>query len=238
MNMVPVFLCRHVALATVLLAAAAGARRAEACSCFANPPCAAVWNANAVFVGTVIDRVQEPLGGSISWTVYNVSVNQRLHGAVDSSFITIVPSNRPPAEQNVLGVNARLGPTLSSPYAATYFPGVDRKEAQAIDIADGERKRGFTIVATPLSETTVSGLVLFDDDRPAVNARVTAWTIDHTNLLSHADAHNSGAFILRVLTGITYFIRASARTESGLRETETVVFVDQEKEGVRLVIRP
>lgn len=85
-----------LALTTVLLPIAA--RPAEACSCFANPPCAAVWKADAVFVGTVIDRVQEPVGGSISWTVHSVAVNQRLHGAIDS-FIALVPGNRPSPEQ-------------------------------------------------------------------------------------------------------------------------------------------
>ena len=88
MNMVRFFGVRRfsttwaLALATVMLAV--GARPAEACQCSANPPCAAVWKADAVFVGTVIDRVQEPVGGSISWVVHNVAVNQRLHGAIDS----------------------------------------------------------------------------------------------------------------------------------------------------------
>ena len=109
MNMVP-FLDRRaaaggfpsacdVALATVLLVSVAETRRAEACECDTNPPCAAVWRADAVFVGTAIDRVQEPVGGSLSWSVYHVSVNQRLHGVVDSSFITFVPDHRPSPEQ-------------------------------------------------------------------------------------------------------------------------------------------
>jgi hypothetical protein len=108
MNMVP-FLCRraalpgsakswHVALIAVLLVSAADARRAEACSCFANPPCAAVWKADAVVIGTVVDRAPERIGGSLSWTVHKVAVGQTLRGSADS-FLTLVPGSRPTAEQ-------------------------------------------------------------------------------------------------------------------------------------------
>src|SRR5262245_538790 len=87
-----------VALATVLLVSGTGARSAEACSCFTNPPCAAVWKADAVFVGTIVDTVQEPVGGALHWTVHKVAVNQPLHGAIDS-FITLAPADRPTTEQ-------------------------------------------------------------------------------------------------------------------------------------------
>jgi hypothetical protein len=108
MNMVPVLSWRaadggfpkacHVALATVLLVAAAGERRAEACSCGENPPCAAVWRADAVFIGTVVDRSPERIGGSLSWTVHKVAVAQTVRGSVES-FVTLVPGSRPTAEQ-------------------------------------------------------------------------------------------------------------------------------------------
>jgi hypothetical protein len=106
--MVP-FLCRpatlpgsakswQVALAAVLVVSTAAARPAEACSCFENPPCAAVWKADAVFIGTVVEEVPERIGGSLSWTVHKVAVGQVLRGSIDS-FVTLVPGNRPTAEQ-------------------------------------------------------------------------------------------------------------------------------------------
>jgi hypothetical protein len=88
----------HAVLAAVLLISAVDAQRADACSCFANPPCAAVWKADAVFIGTVVDRAPERIGGSLSWTVHKVAVGQTLRGSVDS-FLTLVPGNRPTAEQ-------------------------------------------------------------------------------------------------------------------------------------------
>ena len=41
-------------------------------------------------------------------------------------------------------------------------------------VGEGERKTGFTIAVSPLSETSVSGMVVFEDDRPVVEANVTA----------------------------------------------------------------
>ena len=451
----------YVALAALLLIFSAGTRRAEACSCFENPPCAAVWKADAVFVATVIDHVQESVGGSISWTVYNVSVNQRLHGAVDSLLVTLVPGNRPSAEQieasksstavewmstcdykfelgrqyviyarktadgrwttsfcsgtklveqatedfdyiasipaaestgrvygsiertvinpanpaspeavpasgitvaltsasarlttttdsegkidvrvppgdytiapvvsqavrvygapfqasvpargcapvhfsltangriegrvvradgtpvfrtsvdvvpadllpeerpdsfntspsgttdengrfsvdailpgrYVVAVNARFGPRLLSPYPTTYFPGVARQAARVVDIGEGERKTGFTIIVSPLPETSVSGVVVFDDDRPAVEANVTAAPVDHKGIImGSSKTDSSGAFELRLLAGVSYLIRAWIRTESGFRQVETIAVVDNtQNQDLRLSIRP
>ncbi len=447
----------YVALATVLLVSAVGAQRAEACSCFANPPCAAVWKADAVFIGTVVDGASERIGGSLSWTVHKVAVGQTFRGSVDS-FLTLVPGNRPTAEQieaskshpgesmtmsscdygfemgkqyviyarrtsdgqwttsmcsgtkpleeasadldyiatipyaeptgrvygtvervvrgpadrsgstsipaanvrvalvsatnrlttttdkegkldvqvppgeytiapivaetvrvygpfqtyipargcapvyfgltangriegrvvrsdgtpvsrtsvdvvpadlprgerpdsfttppsgttdengrfsidailpgrYVVAVNARFGPRLFAPYLPTYFPGVGRQDARVVEVGEGERKTGFTIVVNPLSETTVSGVVVFDDDRPAVEANVTAAPVDHREMImGSARADNSGAFELRLLAGVSYLLKAGIRTENGFRQAETVIYVGQALDGLRLSI--
>src|SRR3954471_8433855 len=75
----------RLALAVLWLIAPVGMRVAEACVCDANPPCAATWSADAVFVGTVVNEVWEPLGGSVTWLVHNVAVTQTLRGSVGPS---------------------------------------------------------------------------------------------------------------------------------------------------------
>jgi len=100
----------RMAVATGLLLA--GASHADACECIENPPCAAVWKADAVFVGTVVNSAQEPLGGSLNWMVHTVAVNQRLQGAIDS-FVTLIAGNRPSAEQ-IEASKASAGPLLAT----------------------------------------------------------------------------------------------------------------------------
>jgi hypothetical protein len=449
----------RLAFAALWLFTPIGLPVAEACVCDLNPPCAATWQADAVFVGTVVTQLPEPLGGSLSWIVRNVAVTQKLRGSVDAS-ITLVPGERPTAEQiaqatslgavgwggssceyglqvgrqyviyarrtadgrwttsmcsgtkpieeaaedldyfaslptaepagrvygkiektvldstdrattrvvpatrvtvaltsdsnrltvmtdaegkldvrvppgeytiapvvpqtvrvfgspiqrlvpargcapvyfsliangrieghvvqedgtpvprasvdvipadlppdqqpdshttapeastdekgrfavdailpgrYVIAVNGRYGPRLHSPYATTYFPGPGRQDASVIEIGDGERKTGFTIVVKRLTETTVSGVVLFADDRPVADAFVTAAPADHARVSSSTKTDGSGLFQLRVLSGVTYVFKASARPGDGSRQTETVVFVDQQPERIRLSIRP
>ena len=140
----------------------------------------------------------------------------------------------------VVAVNARFGPQLFSPYPTTYFPGVARQAARVVDIGEGERKTGFTIVISPLPETTISGVVVFDDDRPVIEANVTAAPVDHRGMImGSSKTDSSGAFELRLLAGVSYLIRAGIRTENGFRQVETMVLVDdKQNEGLRLSIRP
>ena len=92
--------------ALVVLFSPAGLRVGEACSCYDNPPCSAVWKADAVFVGTVVETMPEPLGGTISWTVHKIAVNQRLHGSVELS-VTLVPGVPRPTDEELKA--SRLG---------------------------------------------------------------------------------------------------------------------------------
>src|SRR5262245_15287467 len=84
----------------VLLFFPEGLRLAEACSCYDNPPCSAVWKDDAVFVGTVVEHAQEPLGGTISWTVHKIAVNRRLHGSVEP-LVTLVPDVSRPTDAEI-----------------------------------------------------------------------------------------------------------------------------------------
>jgi hypothetical protein len=80
------------------LIAPLGVPVAQACVCDASPPCSATWQADAVFVGTAVNEVWEPLGGSLRWMVQNVAVTQKLRGSVDAS-ITLVSGDQPTPEQ-------------------------------------------------------------------------------------------------------------------------------------------
>lgn len=139
----------------------------------------------------------------------------------------------------VVAINAS-GPKLMSPYATAYFPGVAQKSASAlIDMGDGERKSGFTFVVSPLVETTVSGMVQFDDGRPVEGATVRAAPVNHRgNVLAAVRTDNNGAFQLRVLAGVAYTIRVATRTASGVRQAEAVVFVDGQTDDLRMSILP
>jgi hypothetical protein len=71
-----------------------------------------------------------------------------------------------------------------------------------------------------------------------VEANVTAAPVDHRGMImGSSKTDSSGAFELRLLAGVSYLIRAGIRTEDGFRQAESVVFVDQQKEGLHLSIR-
>ena len=117
----------------------------------------------------------------------------------------------------VLAVNARLGPRLVSPYATTFFSSGKRQEAREID-SEWSAQDGLNIVVRPLAETTISGVVLFDDERPAADAFVTATPIDHEGMsIGATTTDRGGAFEVRVLAGITY---SSRRVFGRRRETD------------------
>jgi hypothetical protein len=68
-----------------------------------------------------------------------------------------------------------------------------------------------------------------------VEANVTAAPVDHREMImGSAETDRSGAFKLRLLAGVSYLMRARIGTERGFRQVETVVFVEQQKEGLRL----
>jgi hypothetical protein len=137
----------------------------------------------------------------------------------------------------VIAVNVRFGPRLSAPYLTTYFPHGARQDARIVEIGEGERKTGFRILVNPLRETTISGTVVLDDDRPVAEASVFANAVDHRDMIvASSKTDSSGAFELRLLAGVTYRIRAGVRTDNTFRPTETVVFVGERLVGLRLRI--
>jgi hypothetical protein len=136
----------------------------------------------------------------------------------------------------VIAVNARSGPRLDSPYSPTYFPGVSREQAEIVDVGEGERKAGFTIVVNRVAETTITGTVVLDDNRPAADVPVRASLVDHRGwLMSTTTTDSRGAFQLRVLAGMTYVISAIVNIPNANGRAEVISFVPEE--GVVLSIR-
>jgi hypothetical protein len=70
------------------------ASTADACSCYANPPCAAAWRADAVFIARVAYVATEPVGGKLRWQIYGLNVDRVFLGQVDSS-LTFTPGQKP-----------------------------------------------------------------------------------------------------------------------------------------------
>jgi hypothetical protein len=119
----------------------------------------------------------------------------------------------------------------------SYFPSGDREEAQVIEIGEGERKTGFTVVLNPLNETTISGTVITDDDQPLANAQVRIEAAGYEGMVTdQATTESNGTFQLRALVGVTSVVRARTGSGNGFRESRTAVLVDEMKEGIRLTI--
>src|SRR5688572_26578882 len=88
---------RRVAFAFALLLTPVGVKTAAACSCASNPPCAAVWQADAIFVGTVVDNAPLRVGKFLSVSAERVAVHQVVRGSVES-VVTLV-SDSPTKEK-------------------------------------------------------------------------------------------------------------------------------------------
>lgn len=84
-------------LVLLLLLSPVGQRVAEGCFCGVIQPCEAIAWAEAVFVGRVVERVQEKIDGNLLGPVYRLSVTKTLVGTLEPS-VTMVPLGRPDPE--------------------------------------------------------------------------------------------------------------------------------------------
>jgi hypothetical protein len=138
----------------------------------------------------------------------------------------------------LLAVNARFGPRAGSPYKTSYL--VSRNgEPRVLNIGEGERLTGFTIVVTPLTQTTIAGRVTFADGRPAPDADVSAVPAEFRgSVVGSTKTNSTGDFELRVFVGFSYVVSTGATTPAGYRQAETVIAVDGPQEGMQLRIQP
>jgi len=102
-----------------------------------------------------------------------------------------------------IAVNARFGARLDSPYAPTYFPHGDRESATAIEIGEGERKRGFAITVRPLAETGIRGRVVSADEQPVPGADVTIWsTYARGMMIASTKSDSAGTFFSATMVSL------------------------------------
>jgi Carboxypeptidase regulatory-like domain len=94
----------RTALLLILLVSPAAVGTADACMCPLNPACSAAWMADAVFVATAADMVEERVGGHLYWHVQRLVVRRTLRGTVGTS-ATMVPLDRPDQEQIALSLS-------------------------------------------------------------------------------------------------------------------------------------
>ena len=88
---------RSIIVVTLLLGGGA-LDVAEACSCMSNPPCAAAWRADAVFVATALPAAEEHVGGHLYWIMQKLFVTRTLRGTPGAA-VTISPLDRPTEDQ-------------------------------------------------------------------------------------------------------------------------------------------
>ena len=109
--------CVRAVLLAVLITPAT-VRTANACSCMLNPPCAAVWRTDAVFIATAVENVEEHLGGHVYWTVQRLLVTRTLRGAPVSS-VTLVPLGGPP-EKDVVAASLKYDKVMAGANSCGY----------------------------------------------------------------------------------------------------------------------
>jgi carboxypeptidase family protein len=143
----------------------------------------------------------------------------------------------PPGDYQV-GVNVEVEPSLQSPYARTYYPGVlVRAKAETISVDAGEVRRANFALPQKLPQITVSGRVLFPDGAPApgVDVSLVAGSVG----IASTRTDTTGAFTLTGLSGETYSVRAwfhASADNKGSAET-SVSLRDEPVTGLELVLR-
>ena len=142
------------------VALVSGPRLAEACSCSENPPCAAVWRAEAVFIGTAVQQGSESLGGMLSWTVQSVVVDQPLHGTVEP-IVTIVPDVERPTAERIEQSRSSPDRLLVSSSCDYFFEAGQQYVIYARRTADG-RWTTSSCSGTKLLERAVADLAYID----------------------------------------------------------------------------
>jgi hypothetical protein len=136
-------------------------------------------------------------------------------------------------------VNGVSGPHWDAPFSRTYFPGVARKqESPIVELAEGERKSGFTTVVTPLLEKTLSGRVVAENGEGVADAGVTVRPAGRkARTVGTARTDSDGTFRVRVLAGTDYDVVVTRQMpRGGFQTAEIRISANQPTEDLQITI--
>jgi len=147
--------------------------------------------------GIVVQAVEAPPGKP--YTVHRTTTD-----ANGDAVLGPLPDGR-----YLVGVNLRERPTEQHPYAAFYHPGVrDAGDAAVVRTKGGKRRDlGVLKLPPPLAERTLTGVVVFQDGRPAAGASVSVSV--HNVVGGPSAADEAGRFSVTLHDGVTYEVRAT-----------------------------
>lgn len=117
----------------------------------------------------------------------------------------------------LVAVNSRNQPgRYDPPFPRSYYPGVrDAARATVINVADGEHYVNHEFrLPPPLPESTIEGVVLLPDGRPAAHALLTL-EFTEREWIETETADARGRFKLKVYDGFKYLVAGEVRWEEG-----------------------
>jgi hypothetical protein len=110
----------------------------------------------------------------------------------------------------VLGVNGNEAPNARYPYAPIFYPSsTDRSGAAVLEVVEGEAFEGLELhLEPPLAERMVTGIVTWPDGSPAASVYISLKDEEFQTAVggSGVVTDAAGAFVIRALTGRSYYV--------------------------------
>ncbi|HKA21331.1 MAG TPA: hypothetical protein VKN18_23845 [Blastocatellia bacterium] len=165
-----------------------------------------------------------------------------------------------PSGSYLIAANHRGLISSKEPFHTVYYPNTfDREKGTVINVGDGQTLEGIDILV-PKTEpvTTIQGIVLFEDGKPATGASVffrADETIDDVDGDSIEITDDDGRFSIRILKGLSgllysemtidqeevancatveKLIKDSGKTSVALRTNTAAIRVEKDETGVKL----
>lgn len=147
-----------------------------------------------------------------------------------------------PAGRYYLGFNLRGGPSIMTPYAESYYPGVeDRSKATLITLSEGQKVSDlFVHRPLRLAERMIEGVAVWPDGKPyswdcGISLRNPRTNYREGNCVS-PDA--AGRFKIKAIEGQTYHLVASVSGPGGglISSKPLVLKVGKDNSPVKLIV--